>query len=125
MIVSTVRSNLFPGIDPIGKRFRAGTVSCTVIGLLTSKGMAQYGDQDDLVIMQIKAVERRFLGTTDIRALLVGVDAAYDTDQVKASLTRSEERRDGKECVSKCRSRWSAYQTNKKPFKTQKQDCKQ
>src|SRR3546814_11557239 len=52
-----------------------------------SKGMAQYGDQDDLVIMPIKAVERRILGTTDIRALLVGVDAAYDTDQVKASLT--------------------------------------
>src|SRR3546814_1539642 len=49
--------------------------------------MAQYGDQDDLVIMPIKAVERRILGTTDIRALLVGVDAAYDTDQVKASLT--------------------------------------
>src|SRR3546814_846286 len=65
IIGSTVRSNLFPGIDPIGKRFRAGTVSCTVIGLLTSKGMAQYGDQDDLVIMPIKAVERRFLGTTD------------------------------------------------------------
>src|SRR3546814_14003406 len=37
--------------------------------------------------MPIKAVERRFLGTTYIRALLVGVDAAYDTDQVKASLT--------------------------------------
>src|SRR3546814_12433162 len=49
--------------------------------------MAQYGDQDDLVIMPIKAVERRFLGATDIRALLVGVDAAYDTAQVKASLT--------------------------------------
>src|SRR3546814_11435873 len=78
IIGSTVRSNLFPGIDPIGKRFRAGTVSCTVIGLLTSKGMAQYGDQDDLVIMPIKAVERRFLGTTDLRALLVGRDAAYD-----------------------------------------------
>ncbi|WP_119037461.1 ABC transporter permease [Hephaestia caeni] len=87
IIGGTVRSNLFPGIDPIGKRFRAGTVSCTVVGLLTSKGMAQYGDQDDMVIMPIKAVERRFLGTTDIKAMLIGVDAAYDTDQVKASLT--------------------------------------
>src|SRR3546814_15962511 len=27
---------------------------------------------------------------------------------------RSEERRVGKECVSKCRSRWSTYQSNKK-----------
>src|SRR3546814_18131609 len=27
----------------------------------------------------------------------------------KASAIRSEERREGKECVSKCRSRWSPY----------------
>ncbi|MBY8827219.1 ABC transporter permease [Hephaestia mangrovi] len=86
IIGTTVSSNLFKGQDPIGKRFRAGTVSCDVIGLLTTKGQAQYGDQDDLVIMPIKAVARRFLGSTDIKALLVGVDAAYDGDQVKASL---------------------------------------
>src|SRR3546814_15379673 len=30
------------------------------------------------------------------------------------SLTRSAERRVGKECVSPCRSRWSPYNSNKK-----------
>jgi putative ABC transport system permease protein len=87
IIGSTVSTNLFKDEDPIGKRFRIGSVSCTVIGLLTTKGQAQYGDQDDMFIMPIKAVARRFLGSTDIKALLVGIDAAYDTDQIKASLT--------------------------------------
>lgn len=87
IIGSTVRTNLFKELDPIGRRFRAGPVTCQVVGLLTTKGQAQFGDQDDLVIMPIKTVARRFTGTNDIRALLVGVDAAYDTDQVKASLT--------------------------------------
>ena len=85
---STVKTNLFPNEDPIGKRFRAGDVSCDVIGLLTTKGQAGFGgDQDDVIIMPIKTVQRRFTGSTDIRLMLVGVDAAYDSDQVQASLT--------------------------------------
>ncbi|MBB3472950.1 ABC transporter permease [Sphingomonas sp. BK345] len=87
VIGSTVSKNLFKELDPIGRRFRAGPVSCEVIGLFTTKGQGQFGDQDDLVIMPIKTVARRFLGTRDIKALLVGVDPAYDTEQVKASLT--------------------------------------
>ncbi|MBW6530465.1 ABC transporter permease [Sphingomonas sp. RRHST34] len=87
VIGSTVSRNLFKELDPIGRRFRAGPVSCEVIGLFTTMGQGQFGDQDDLVIMPIKTVARRFLGTRDIKALLVGVDPAYDTEQIKASLT--------------------------------------
>ena len=85
---STVRSKLFGNEDPIGERFRAGTFSCQVVGALVSKGQAGFGggDQDDFVIMPMKTVGRRFLGSTDIRAMLVGVDAAYDTDTVSAGL---------------------------------------
>src|SRR3546814_11739379 len=36
------------------------------------------------------------------------------------SVVRSEERRVGKECVSKCRSRWSPYHEKKKEIKKQK-----
>src|SRR3546814_7821444 len=35
--------------------------------------------------------------------------ARYDTLPAQARLSRSEERRVGKECVSTCRSRWSPY----------------
>src|SRR3546814_11284032 len=43
----------------------------------------------------------------DIRTL-VGAGMAWSLNGV-AGMTRSEERRVGKECVSTCRSRWSPY----------------
>src|SRR3546814_9870967 len=51
IIGGTVSTNLIKGADPIGKRFRVGDVSCDVIGLLTIKGQAGFGgDQDDVEI---------------------------------------------------------------------------
>src|SRR3546814_13111264 len=38
-----------------------------------------------------------------------------------ARISRSEERRVGKECVSKCRSRWTRYHEKKKKKKEKKQ----
>ena len=88
IIGSTVRGNLFRGSGAVGKRFRIGNVSCDVIGTLSTRGQAGFGgDQDDVVIMPIKAVQRRFTGTRDVRLMLVGVDQAYSTRQVQASLT--------------------------------------
>jgi putative ABC transport system permease protein len=37
--------------------------------------------------MPIKTVQRRFTGSTDVRLMLVGVDQAYSTTQVQASIT--------------------------------------
>lgn len=86
---STVREKLFGTVDPMGKRFRIGDVSCDVIGLLSTKGQGGFGnDQDDVVVMPVKTVQRRFLGTTDISSIVIGVDSSYSTDQVKATLTR-------------------------------------
>ncbi|TNE38749.1 MAG: FtsX-like permease family protein [Sphingomonadales bacterium] len=88
IIGSTVQKNLFRNGDAVGKRFRVGDVSCDVIGTLTTRGQAGFGgDQDDVVIMPVKTVQRRFTGSTDIRMILVGVDQAYSTEQVQASLT--------------------------------------
>jgi putative ABC transport system permease protein len=67
---------------------RIAGISCDVIGLLTTKGQSGFGgDQDDVVIMPIKAVQRRMTGNTDVRLILVGVDEAYSTAQVQASIT--------------------------------------
>jgi putative ABC transport system permease protein len=85
---ATVKSNLFRGGESVGRRFRIGNVSCDVIGVLSTRGQGGFGgDQDDVVIMPIRTVQRRFTGTTDIRLMLVGVDEAYSTSQVQASLT--------------------------------------
>src|SRR3546814_9786491 len=39
----------------------------------------------------------------------IGIDALPDSIRNSFILSRSEERRVGKECVSTCRSRWSTY----------------
>jgi putative ABC transport system permease protein len=85
---NTVSKNLFNGGSAVGERIRVGAISCDVVGTLTTRGQSGFGgDQDDVVIMPIKTVQRRFTGSTDIRMILVGVDDAYSTDQVQASLT--------------------------------------
>lgn len=88
IIGNTVRQNLFRGGEAVGRRFRIGNVSCDVIGTLSTRGQAGFGgDQDDVVIMPIKTVQRRFTGSRDIRLLLVGVDAAYESSTVQASIS--------------------------------------
>ncbi|MBB4616402.1 ABC transporter permease [Sphingomonas abaci] len=87
LIGNTVRQNLFRTDDPVGKRMRLGAITCDVVGVLTTRGQGGFGDQDDVVVMPIKAVQRRFTGTRDIRLMLVGVDQAYSTATVQAAIT--------------------------------------
>lgn len=88
IIGNTVRQNLFRGGEAVGHRMRIGAISCDVIGVLTTRGQAGFGgDQDDTVVMPIKAVQRRFTGTRDIRLMMVGVDQAYSTASVQAAIS--------------------------------------
>lgn len=87
VIGNTVRQNLFRGGNPIGERFRIKDVSCEVIGTLVARGQGGFGnDQDDVVLMPIKTVQRRFTGNRDIRNIMVSVDPAYDSAAVQASI---------------------------------------
>ena len=89
IIGNTVRSNLFPQGDPVGERFRIKDVSCEVIGVLAVRGQGGFGnDQDDVVIMPIKTVQRRFEGNQDVESITVAVDDAYDTAAVQASIEK-------------------------------------
>ncbi len=93
IIGNTVLKNLFPGAGAsgagaVGKRFRVGAISCDVISVLTTRGQAGFGgDQDDTVVMPIKAVQRRFTGNRDIRLMLVGVDQRFSTAAVQSGIT--------------------------------------
>lgn len=87
LIGNTVRKNLFPSGEAVGTRIRLGNVSCDVIGVLTTRGQGGFGDQDDVVVMPIKTVQRRFVGNDDVRVMLVGVDPAYSSATVQSSIT--------------------------------------
>jgi putative ABC transport system permease protein len=87
IIGNTVKSRLFRGTDPVGERFRIKNISCEIIGTLAPKGQGGFGnDQDDIVLMPYKAVQRRMTGNRDVRTMMVSVDDAYDSQRVQASL---------------------------------------
>jgi putative ABC transport system permease protein len=87
VIGATVQRNLFRGEEPIGQRFRLRDLSCEVIGTLVRRGQGGFGnDQDDVVLMPIKTVQRRMTGNRNVRLMMVKVDPAYDTATVTASI---------------------------------------
>ncbi len=87
IIGNTVRTRLFRDEDPVGKRFRIKNISCEIIGTLASKGQGGFGnDQDDIVLMPYKAVQRRMTGSRDVRTIMVSVDANYDSQAIQSSL---------------------------------------
>ncbi len=89
IIGETVREKLFGRADPIGRNIRVNNVSCEVIGLLVVKGQSSFGtDQDDIVIMPIRAFHRRMAGNTDISRILVSAKDNVDTSKVQADIER-------------------------------------
>jgi len=74
VIGETVRRELFGKADPVGAQIRIKQFSCEVIGLLVSKGQAAMGqDQDDTIVMPLRAVQRRLTGNQDVTMLRVSV----------------------------------------------------
>ncbi|MGC8201438.1 ABC transporter permease [Aliiroseovarius sp. PTFE2010] len=82
IIGETVRQELFGNTDPIGEKIRLNNVSCEVIGLLEAKGASSFGsDQDDIVLMPIKAFQRRVTGSSDISMIYVAAATNVSTDR--------------------------------------------
>ena len=79
----TVREKLFAGGAALGKRIRFGRVSCDVIGILKSKGNSLLtGDQDDLIVMPLKAFQRRVQGNANIFTIQISAATREDLPQV-------------------------------------------
>jgi len=89
LIGETVRRELFGTADVIGAQLRVKQISCTVIGLLASKGQGAFGnDQDDMVLLPIKTLQRRITGNNRVNTLLVSMQDGSDATRLKASLTQ-------------------------------------
>ncbi len=70
IIGETIRQTLYGTTDPTGQQLRVGSVTCEVIGLLQAKGAGTFGqDQDDVVLMPIRTVQRRLLGSDNITSI--------------------------------------------------------
>ena len=88
VIGESVREKLFGRQSPVGSQIRIKQFSCEVIGLLKAKGQSSMGsDQDDIVVMPLRAVQRRLAGSQDIGRLTISVKESASIDAVKAQLS--------------------------------------
>jgi ABC-type antimicrobial peptide transport system permease subunit len=84
IIGATVRRKLFGSGDPIGAAMRLDKLSCRVIGVLKDKGVSTFGmDQDDQVLIPLRALQRRMAGNQDITAIYLAVQDGSGTEKVQ------------------------------------------
>ena len=86
---ATVRDKLFGKQDPLGATIRLGKISFKVAGVLTSKGQSTFGtDQDDFVIIPLRAFQRRFAGNTDVSVIYISARDGVSTEKVQQDIER-------------------------------------
>ena len=85
---SVVRDQLFgPGADPTGSTVRINNQPFRVIGVLTSKGQAAFGqDQDDTAIVPYTTVQKRLLGVTHVSSITLAAENGVPLDRVAAQI---------------------------------------
>ena len=89
VIGQTVRQELFGAASPVGARIRVKGFGCEVIGLLATRGQASMGaDQDNVVMMPLRTVQRRLTGRTTIGSITLSVSPSADSATVTSDLTR-------------------------------------
>jgi putative ABC transport system permease protein len=89
IIGNTVWKELFAGQTVLGSKIRLQNLSCQVIGLLAPKGQSAIGrDQDDTIIIPMRAFQRRIAGNQDIGMILISVLEGYSTDKVQQQVER-------------------------------------
>ncbi|MEO8598196.1 MAG: ABC transporter permease [bacterium] len=89
VIGETVRRELFDTRSALGAQLRVKQFSCEVVGVLASKGQGAMGnDQDDIVLVPLRTLQRRVSGNQRVATLLVSMKDGSDSTRLKASLTQ-------------------------------------
>jgi len=86
---ATVRTKLFGSQDPLGASIRLQKFSCQVIGLLAAKGQSSMGqDQDDIVLVPLRMLQRRVTGNVDVAMISVSARDGVSTEKVQRDIER-------------------------------------
>ena len=89
LIGETIRRELFGSGDAVGGQLRVKQMSCEIVGVLAAKGQGAFGnDQDEVVLLPLKTLQRRVTGSTRVQTLLVSMQDDSDPERVKDSLTQ-------------------------------------
>jgi putative ABC transport system permease protein len=89
IIGQTTKNELLGSADPIGGRLRLRSLSCSVIGLLQSKGKSNFGqDRDDTVVIPLRTMQRRLSGNEDVGQVQLSVSNTVSTEKAQQDITR-------------------------------------
>jgi putative ABC transport system permease protein len=89
IIGQTTKKELLGSEEPIGSRLRLRSLSCSVIGLLESKGKSNFGqDRDDTVVIPLRTMQRRLSGNEDIQQVQLSVGNSVSTEKAQQDITR-------------------------------------
>ena len=96
LVGQTVLKELFGNTPAVGQSLRLGKLAFKVIGTLKAKGQSTFGtDQDDIVIIPLRTLQRRIKGNTDVQAILVAVADGVSTSAVQSEIERLMRERRG------------------------------
>lgn len=85
VIGTTLQRELWgEGSSALGKLLRIKSFSCRVVGVLTEKGTASMGDdQDDLVVIPFNTMARRIRGNNQVSTLQISINPDSDRESLK------------------------------------------
>ena len=87
VVGKTVIKNMLGGEDPLGKTVRINAIPFRVIGIFESKGLDSDGiDQDDILLIPIKAMLRRILNQSHISTIYVKADSRRNIERVSVRI---------------------------------------
>jgi len=88
VIGKTIEDNLFAGADAIGQTMRIRNLPFRVIGVLSTKGQNQFGqDQDDTVIVPYTTAQKKMRSITWIDQVMVSAVSAGATFTAQQQIT--------------------------------------
>ena len=86
---ATVVKELFGNYNPVGETIRLKQISCRVIGTLEAKGASSFGsDEDDRILIPVRAFQRRIAGNQDVSIIFVAVHSGASTETAKGDIER-------------------------------------
>ncbi|GMV12167.1 MAG: ABC transporter permease [Polyangiaceae bacterium] len=87
LLGASVKKELFGTDAAVGETIRVDKLSCEVIGVLTAKGQSGMGqDQDDVVLVPLRAAQRRLVGSNDVSSIFITVAEDRSTTRVKEQI---------------------------------------
>ena len=89
IVGNTIKEEMFHGDIPLGAVIRIGKVTCEVIGVLEAKGQAMFGgDQDEVVVLPIRAYQRRLAGSSKISQIYLSARDVAGIQDLKGEVER-------------------------------------